>query len=231
MAITLYELVAREDRRLSPFCWRTRMALKHKGLEATIEPISYSNKERIKFSGQDRVPILVDGKTVVTDSWRIAGYLEDTYPKQPSLFGGASARGEALFINRWADANLNPAIIRLIVREMYDLVLPEDRDYFVRSREARFGMPLDQLHATRDQHWDAFERALLPIRQVVSEQPYICGTAPGYGDYIVFGSLQWPRLMAATELLKRDDPVYAWRERMLGLFDGYGRSAPARTPG
>ena len=66
---------------------------------------------------------------------------------------------------------------------------------------------------------------------MVSEQPYICGTAPAYGDYIVFGSLQWPRLMAATELLKRDDPVYAWRQRMLGLFDGYGLSAPARNPG
>jgi len=229
MPITLYELVAQQDRRLSPFCWRTRMALKHKGLDAKIEAVGYSEKEKLAFSGQDRVPILVDGKTTVTDSWRIACYLEDTYPDRPSLFGGAAGRGQALFINRWADANLNPSVIRLIVREMLDMVLPADRDYFIKSREARFGMPLDQLHATRDQHRDALEKALLPIRQVLAEQPYICGPAPAYGDYIIFGSLQWPRVMAATELLKKDDPVHAWREKMLDLFGGYARAHPARA--
>ena len=41
MAITLYDLAGAEtDRRFSPFCWRTRMALAHKGLafEARYDP-------------------------------------------------------------------------------------------------------------------------------------------------------------------------------------------------
>ena len=35
MTITMYDLAGAEaDRRFSPFCWRTRMALAHKGLSA-----------------------------------------------------------------------------------------------------------------------------------------------------------------------------------------------------
>jgi Glutathione S-transferase, N-terminal domain len=37
MAIKLYDLAAAEDdRRFSPYCWRAKMALKHKGLEFEI---------------------------------------------------------------------------------------------------------------------------------------------------------------------------------------------------
>ena len=52
MTITLYELVAQQDRRLSPFCWRSRMALQHKGLDATIKAVGYAEKEKLTFSGQ-----------------------------------------------------------------------------------------------------------------------------------------------------------------------------------
>ena len=37
--IKLYDLAAAEDdRRFSPYCWRTKMALKHKGLEFETVP-------------------------------------------------------------------------------------------------------------------------------------------------------------------------------------------------
>ena len=49
--------------------------------------------------------------------------------------------------------------------------------------------------------------------------------APAYPDYILFGSLMWPRTISTLELLDKDDVVYAWRERMLDLFDGMGRKA------
>ena len=37
----------------------------------------------------------------------------------------------------------------------------------------------------------------------------------------------WPRTVSPFELLEADDPVYAWRERMLDLFDGMARKAKA----
>ena len=51
------------------------------------------------------------------------------------------------------------------------------------------------------------------------------GETPSYADYVVFGSLQWPRCASRFELLEADDPIAEWRERMLDLFDGLGRKA------
>ena len=47
MAIELYDLAGAEpDRRFSPYCWRTRMALAHKGLEVETIPWRFTEKER-----------------------------------------------------------------------------------------------------------------------------------------------------------------------------------------
>jgi glutathione S-transferase len=57
-------------------------------------------------------------------------------------------------------------------------------------------------------------------------QPFIGGARPNYADYIVFGPFQWARVTSSFELLKPDDLIHAWRERMLDLFDGMARKAP-----
>jgi hypothetical protein len=67
MALVLYELGGRNDARYSLFSWRTRLALAHKGLSAELRPVRVSDKAAIGFSGQGKVPILVDGERVVVD--------------------------------------------------------------------------------------------------------------------------------------------------------------------
>jgi len=48
MPIVLYDLAGAEpDRRFSPFCWRTKMALAHKGLEAETVPWRFTEKEKL----------------------------------------------------------------------------------------------------------------------------------------------------------------------------------------
>lgn len=42
---------------------------------------------------------------------------------------------------------------------------------------------------------------------------------------MVFGAFQWARAVSPVRLLEPDDLVYAWRERMLDLYGGYGRNA------
>jgi glutathione S-transferase len=37
----------------------------------------------------------------------------------------------------------------------------------------------------------------------------------------------WARVASPLTLLEADDPIHAWRERMLDLFDGMGRKAKA----
>ena len=110
MAITVYELDGIDDVRFSPFCWRTLLALKHKGFhDFERVPVSFRDRSPIAFSNQERIPVLVDGDTRVSDSWDIACYLEHTYPDRPTLFGGGMGRAEALFINAWAQQIQNRA--------------------------------------------------------------------------------------------------------------------------
>ncbi len=226
MAILMHDLAGADPaQRFSPYCWRARMALAHKGLAVETIPWRFTEKDALAFSGQDRVPVIRDGERVVSDSWAIAEYLEDTYPDRPSLFGGATGRAHARFINAWADNVLHGGIFPLIVRDLLDVVAPKDQAYFRESREARLGMTLEQAQQGREARIGEFRASLLPVRSVLGKQSWLGGTAPSYADFIVFGSLQWPRCTSRFELLERGDPIFGWRERMLDLFDGLGRKA------
>ena len=226
MAIVMHDLAGADPAlRFSPYCWRTRMALAHKGLGVETIPWRFTEKEALAFSGQGRVPVIRDGDRVVSDSWAIAEYLDEAYPDRPSLFGGAAGMAHARFINAWADGVMMAGIAPLIIRDLLDVVAAKDEEYFRQSRETRFGMPLEQVQAGRETRVAAFRATLLPVRTVVGRQPWLGGEVASYADYIVFGSLQWPRCTSRFELLADDDPVAAWRQRMLDLFDGLGRKA------
>lgn len=226
--IRLYDLAGADaGRRFSPYCWRTRMALAHKGLEAETVPWRFTEKDAIAFAGSERVPVLVDGGRAVKESWDIALYLEEAYSDRPSLFGGNAGVAPTRFINDWADAVMIGAIARLVVSDIPAHLHEKDVAYFRRSREERFGTTLEKLTENRDKDVAAFRKAtLLPLRLTLKRQEFLGGEAPGYADYIVFGQFQWARCISAFPLLERGDPVFAWRERMLGLFGGLARGVP-----
>ncbi len=100
MGLQLYDLAGAEpERRFSPYCWRIKLALVHKGLPFDTIPWRFTDKDAIAFSGQGRVPVLVDGEHVVFDSWTIATDLEDAYADRPSLFRGDGGRAVTRFVN------------------------------------------------------------------------------------------------------------------------------------
>ena len=225
MTITLYELAgAEEARRFSPYCWKTRMALAHKGFEAERIAWRFTEKDSIAFSGQGRVPVLRDDDRHVADSWQIARYLEETYPDRPALFRGDE--GVSRFVNHWADSVVLPALARLIVSDVFDHLHEKDKTYFRETREARFGMPLEAVTANRDRDVVGFRQALQPLRATLADQPFLAGAQPAYADYCVFGAFMWARSVSAFPLLEADDPVAAWRGRLLDTFDGLARRAP-----
>lgn len=231
MSRVLYDLAGEDPAcRFSPFCWRSRLALAHKGLEVEAVPWRFTERERLGFSGQNRVPVLVDGDRVVADSWAIACWLEDRYPGRPSLFGGEGGRAVARFLNNWTDGALHPQVSRMVVADIEPLLAPADRAYFRESREQRFGMPLERVSADRANRVQAFRRELLhPLRATLGQQPWLGGGTPGYADHIVFGAFQWARVCSAFELLEEGDPVAAWRGRVLDLYGGLARATPARV--
>lgn len=224
--LTLYDLAGADPTlRFSPHCWKTHMALAHKGLTARTVPWHFTEKEAIAFSGQKLVPVLVHEPHVVSDSWQIACYLEDTFPERPSLFGGDTGRALSLFVNGWSDTTLVPVLARLLLPEIHGLIRDEDKDYFRTTREKRFGR-LEDLPAGYADQIAALRAALLPLRQLLARQPFLAGAQPAYADYAVFGMFMWARCTSTLELLAEDDPVHAWRERVLDAHGGLARNAP-----
>ena len=76
--ITLYDLVFDKDLRPSPYCWRAKLAMKHKSLKWRDEPMGLTEKHKIAFADSTTVPVIHDGTNVVKDSWAIAEHLERT---------------------------------------------------------------------------------------------------------------------------------------------------------
>jgi len=226
MAMTLYDLAgAEDDRRFSPYCWRAKMALKHKGLEFETLPWRFTEKDAIAFSGQKLVPVLVDGGHTVHDSWNIAVYLDEAYPQRPGLFEGHESRALCEFFNQWAFRTLHPAVFKVVMLDVFARIHEKDRAYFRESREKRFGMTLEEFAADPKKKLADLRGALEPLRPVLVQHQFVSGRGPGYADYILFGAFQWARAVSPIRLLEPDDPVFAWRERVLGLWGNYAREA------
>ena len=108
----------------------------------------------------------------------------------------------------------------MVVADMVAVCRPQDRDYVVESRSKRIGtndFAGFQKNA-REKGMATFRAALEPARRILREQPFLAGASAAYPDIILYGTLMWPQTMSpGLELLEKDDPVHAWRERMRAL--------------
>jgi glutathione S-transferase len=226
--ITLYDLVLQDDRRPSPFCWRAKFALKHKGLDWRDEPMGFTEKQKIAFAQSQTVPVLHDGPKVVKDSWAIARHLDEAHSGRP-IFKDEMALSFAHFAACWVDATVHPALFPLLVNDLYEKVRPVDQPYFRESRGQRLGTTdfAGFQARAREKGGASFQSVLEPARRVLKEQKFLCGDQPAYPDYALIGAFLWARTVSPLSLLEADDPVQTWRERMFDLFDGMGRKAKA----
>ena len=223
MTVVLYDLVGREDRRFSPHCWRTRMALAHKGLTCEARPTRFTEIATLGDGQVKTVPAIEDQGRLIVDSWAIARYLEAAYPGRPSLFGGAGGEAVTRFVQNWCVAVLHAGLVGLIILDIWERLAPEDQTYFRTSREQRFGRPLEQVQAGRESRLEGFRASLQPLRTSLRDAPFLGGAEPLYADYLAFGAFQWARVISPFEVLEADDPVSAWFERCLDLHGGLGR--------
>jgi glutathione S-transferase len=220
-----YELAGKNPELVfSPYCWRTRFALAHKDLDCETIPWHFTDKSVIAFSGQVRVPVLVDGERTIHDSFAIAQYLEEQYPDHPSLFPSGSVAG-ACFVNAWCDVVVNPGLARLIVSDIVKILTPKDQPYFRETREKLWGCTLEELTADRDTTVTAFRKSLQPARIVLKSQDWLGGDQPDYSDYALAGSFMWAHCVSHFEFLEADDVLSEWFARVRGLFGGLGDNA------
>ena len=226
MAIELYDLAgANPAVRFSPYCWRIRMALAHKGLDCTTIPVRFMDKDKLAFSGQQLVPVIRDGGKTVSDSWDIALYLDEAYPDRPKLFEGPQARALANFVCQWTQMRINLPVLKIVMMDLFHSIDDGDKAYFRTSREQRFGMTLEQFTGDENENRKVLAGELTPLRNILSDQPFLSGDAPAYADYALFGTFMWARNVSPRALLEPQSAIEGWRERMLDLFDGLARQS------
>ncbi|WP_346796195.1 glutathione S-transferase N-terminal domain-containing protein [Halomonas sp. Bachu 37] len=224
MARYLYDLCGRDERlRFSPYCWRVRMALAHKGLSVETVPWRFTDKQALAFADYDKVPVLCDGEQVVTDSYDILCYLDTTYPEAP-LLGEGLAKQRVLFFKHFVERSVTPSLFRIVALDLFQAVHPDDRDYFRTTREARFGCTLEEFHDPERGRAE-LQKVLAPVREQLRSAPFIDGDSPAGADYLLFGSAMWVHCVSREPWTTPGDPVDAWFERMLDLHDGLARNA------
>lgn len=228
MSPTLYEVRAADGRAFSPFCWRARMALAHKGIAPRLHKVAFSEIHSQALANRT-VPVLVDGDTVLRDSWDIACHLDQTHAQAPSLFPTEGDRRQARFMHHWVVHQMHMPIFRIIAADIWDALDAADQPYFRASREKRLGAPLESVRDHQAESISELRQNLAPLRALLDQQEFLGGDQPVYGDYIVFGALQWARVISAVPLLEAGDPVERWFERCLDLHGQVGRREPAAS--
>ncbi|MCL7928435.1 glutathione S-transferase N-terminal domain-containing protein [Halomonas llamarensis] len=224
MTRTLYDLCGRDERlRFSPYCWRVRMSLAHKGLETQFKPWRFLQKDELAFADYDKVPVLCDGDKIVTDSFAIMRYLDTAYPEAPLLGERVSYR-RVLFFKHFVERSVTPSLFRIVALDLLAAIHPDDRAYFRETREARFGCTLEEFHQP-EQGRQALQKTLAPVRELLRETPFLDGETPSGADYLLFGSIMWAYCVSEEPLVPPADEVAHWFERMLAQYDGLAARA------
>ncbi|MEM9495126.1 MAG: glutathione S-transferase N-terminal domain-containing protein [Pseudomonadota bacterium] len=223
MTYQLFDLaMADRDLRISPFCWLVKFAMLHKGVEFETTPLCFSEKENYPDPEYGKLPVLKAGDELIRESAQIVAFLEKEHPETP-LTATSGEAAAADFYNAWVMGTLFSALAPMLMGRVYALVDPSDKAYFRETREARFGVTLEELAAMPGAAEKA-ESVLQTLSAPLVRHKFLGGETPNLSDYIVFSPLLWQLMTTSDALYETPQPVAAWIERMLDLFDGYART-------
>ena len=228
--IKLYELALANGRSASPFVWRIRYALAHKGLAFDSEYLGF-REIPARFAGRFKtVPVIECGGTLMAESWDIAEYLDRAYPERP-LFGSPAELAMVRLTDQWFTAEVMRKLFRIYILDVHDAAHALDQPYFRESREQGFlrGRTLEDFTADRLSRLPALREALAPLRAHVAKFAFLGGADPNFADYIVLGAFIWAGSVATVAPLQADDPLRLYLERGLDLYGGLGRDPRMRA--
>ena len=98
---------------VSPYVRKVLACLALKGLDYEIDPITpfYGNDEFARLSPLRRIPVLVEGDLVLSDSSVICAYLDEAYTGHALLPSGVADRARARWLEEYADTRMGDVFI------------------------------------------------------------------------------------------------------------------------
>lgn len=211
--IVLFDIATQSDSRPSPFCWRTKLALRHKGLAFECRGTVYSQIRSLGDGSFKTLPVIEDDGNWLGGSTKIAGYLESKVTSD-TLFPDDPHRLFVRFIEAWVDTTLQAQIFPLIALRAWQCFPASQQEYFRKTRERRLGMTLEAARDLSLPKIPAIRASFEPARRILETRQFLAGLKPGYADYILFGALKWQRLVSEDRLLDDNDVIEDWYKRI-----------------
>lgn len=169
---------------ISPFVRKVLAVCEVKGLRYEVDSIVpfFGSDRFTELSPLRRIPVLIDGDTVVNDSSVIAEYLEDKWPANPVLPADLAARAETRFLDEFADTKIAEVVLwKVFGRALIaPAIFGADRDKAAVERTIQEELPVVM---------DILERCA-PARD------FSFGDRPGLADFSVashFANFAWAR--------------------------------------
>ncbi len=223
--IRLYDLVLASGVTLSPFVWRTKLALLHKGFRIEDVETSYMGIRRMLDGTYTRLPVIEDDGLVVKDSWDIADYLDRTYPDRPLLYRSQAEKNFGRFIDGWMWRTVVHPWFTCYTLDQVKLVHAEDKAYVLNAHQNHIfkGRPLEEVVADREERLIEARPLLQPLRDLLAGSRWLAGGEPNQIDYLILSLFLWASSLASAPPLAPDDALWDWLDRGLDLFGGIGR--------
>lgn len=169
--------------------------------EAGISPFSHKPDGTPVYT----CPAIIDDATgtSLSDSYKIAEYLDKQYPDTPKAFPSGTEALQAAFYQSFNDTVTFP-IAFTIVPETPRILKERSREYFYRTREKFFGKPVDQLKPVGEELEKNWEK----LKVVFDAVEGWYGKSSGdfmVGDMVSFADFTVASMVVAVKIICGED--------------------------
>ncbi|KAF8527802.1 hypothetical protein JB92DRAFT_2865298 [Gautieria morchelliformis] len=229
--ITLYDAPSDfNGKAWSANMWKARYALNYKGvpyktvwleypeIEPTMRSIGAApTRKKPDGSPLYTLPVIVDpsrtapsgGPTVVSESFHIAEYLDETYPTPSTgaLFPPGTKALQQLFYDHFYK-NVAMVTIPMALPELFKHLNEGSRPYWRLTREAMLGGKLEEVCAKSSEKWngvwDELEKAFGVLAALLDKNgkdgnTLVMGTHPTFSDFVIAAFLEMHFLLCPEE--------------------------------
>ena len=161
---------------ISNFCSKVAIVLRHKQISHQIlpPPNGYGSPEYKLVVPTGKIPGLIDGELVLSESEAINEYLEECYPDPMMLPGDPKKRAQLRQLSRHHDLAVEP-----IIRSLFGQVSPQTRNADVLRAKAA-----------------ELQKQLIVLAELADPQPFLVTSDisladVGYAPTLLMGELMW----------------------------------------
>ena len=186
---------------VSPYVRKVLVCMELKGLDYEVDPITpfFGNDEFRRLSPLCRIPVLIDGGLVLTDSTVIAEYLDEQFPEPPLLPKEPKDRARARWLEEFADTRLGDLLIwglfypKMVHPRVWNE--PGDQARIDKTLETDLPEALDYLEGELPDHGYLFGE--IGLADIAIASFFRNGSYAGF----VPDAARWPRTSSLVELV------------------------------